>query len=106
MACGYGVPERHTTILKRCDMKLNAVRLAARTRTACVWSCRRIEPQTQGGGRKRAGECRARPSARAARKATRTKAVAAHSRPQDGPLVLRVSADRRLKTCSRPGAVE
>ena len=38
VACGYGVPERHTTILKRCDMKLNAVRLTAHTRKACVWS--------------------------------------------------------------------
>ena len=38
VACGYGDPERHTTILKRCDMKLNAVRLTARTRKACVWS--------------------------------------------------------------------
>ena len=38
VACGYEVPERHTTILKRCDMKLDAVRLAARTRKACVWS--------------------------------------------------------------------
>ena len=25
VACGYGDPERHTTILKRCDMKLDAV---------------------------------------------------------------------------------
>ena len=38
VACGYGDPERHTTILKRCDMKLDAVRLTARTRKACVWS--------------------------------------------------------------------
>ena len=38
VACGYGDPERHTTILKRCDMKLDAVWLAARTREACVWS--------------------------------------------------------------------
>ena len=38
VACGYGDPERHTTILKRCDMKLNAARLTARTRKACVWS--------------------------------------------------------------------
>ena len=61
VACGYGDPERHTTILKRCDMKLDAVRLAARTCKACVWSCKRIEPQTQGGGRQRPGECRALP---------------------------------------------
>ena len=94
----YGVPERHTTIVKRCDMKLDAARLAARTCKACVWSCKRIEPQTQGGGWQRPGECRARPSARAAGMASSTKAVAAHSRPQDGPLVLRVSAHRRLKT--------
>ena len=38
VACGYGDPERHTTILKRCDMKLHAARLAARMRKACVWS--------------------------------------------------------------------
>ena len=38
VACGFGDPERHTTILKRCDMKLNAVRLTAHTRKACVWS--------------------------------------------------------------------
>ena len=67
---------------------------------------RATDPETVAAERGQEGECRARPSARAARKATRTKAVAAHSRPQDGPLVLRVSADRRLKTCSWPGAVE
>ena len=106
VACGYGYPERHTTILKRCDMKLDAARLAARTCKACVWSCKRIEPQTQGGGRQRPGECRARPSARAAGMASSTKAVAAHSQPQDGPLVLRVSAHRRSKPGSRLGAVE
>ena len=38
VACGYGLPERHTSILKRCDMKLDAVRLVACTRTACVWT--------------------------------------------------------------------
>ena len=83
----YGVPERHTTIVNRCDMKLDAVPLTAPMRTAHVgWWIEllmdAIESQAQGGGPVRSDELRAHASARAAGMVGQMKAAAADSRPE------------------------
>ena len=62
----YGVPERHTTIVKRCDMKLDAVHPCAQLMSAGGLSCGRIESQARGGGPVRSDELRAHVSTRAA----------------------------------------
>ena len=41
-ACGYGDPERHLTIVKRCNMELDAVLLMSCAYTADGLGCERI----------------------------------------------------------------
>jgi hypothetical protein len=54
----YGLPERHTTIAKRCDMKLDAVPLTAPMRTAHVgWWIEQLMDRATGP-RWRSGEAR------------------------------------------------
>ena len=78
----YGLPERHTTIVKRCDMKLDAVHPCAQLMSADGLSCGRIESQARGGGPVRADELRAHTSARAAGMVGQMKAAEADSRPE------------------------
>ena len=103
-ACGYGDPERHLTIVKRCNMELDAVLLMSCAYTADGLGCERIESRDQGGGPARPAGLRARPSTRAAGMVSQMKAAVARSRPEDRSAAPRDRSCCRLKTYSRPGA--
>ena len=103
-ACGYGDPERHLTIVKRCNMELDAVLLMSCAYTADGLGCERIESRDQGGGPTRPAGLRARPSTRVAGMVSQMKAAVARSRPEDRSAAPRDGSCCRLKTYSRPGA--
>ena len=103
-ACGYGDPERHLTIVKRCNMELDAVLLMSCAYTADGLGCERIESRDQGGGPTRPAGLRARPSARVAGMVSQMKAAVARSRPEDRSAAPRDGSCCRLKTYSQPGA--
>ena len=101
-ACGYGDPERHLTIVKRCNMELDAVLLMSCAYTADGLGCERIESRDQGGGPTRPAGLRARPSARVAGMVSQMKAAVARSRPEDRSTAPCDGSCCRLKTSSRP----
>ena len=103
-ACGYRVPERHTTTVKRCNMVLDAVLLMSCAYTADGLGCGRIESRDQGGGPTRPAGLRARPSTRVAGMVSQMKAAVARSRPEDRSAAPRDGCCCRLKTYSRRGA--
>ena len=103
-ACGYRVPERHTTTVKRCNMELDAVLLMSCAYTADGLGCERIESRDQGGGPTRPAGLRSRPSTRAAGMVSQMKAAVARSRPEDRSAAPRDGSCCRLKTYSQPGA--
>ena len=103
-ACGYRVPERHTTTVKRCNMVLDAVLLMSCAYTADGLGCGRIESRDQGGGPTRPAGLRARPSTRVAGMVSQMKAAVARSRPEDRSAAPHDGSCCRLKTYSRPGA--
>ena len=78
----YRLPERHTTVVKRCDMKLDAVHPCAQLMSADGLSCGRIESRARGGGPVTSDELRAHASARAAGMVGQMKAAEADSRPE------------------------
>ena len=93
----FGDPERHATIVKRCDTELDAVPLAAPLRTAGGLSCGQIELRAKDGGPAAQGELRDRCRARAARTVSEVKAEAGRGRPELGSAAPRVRAHCRLK---------
>ena len=103
-ACGYGDPGRHLTIVKRCNMVLDAVLLMSCAYTADGLSCERIESRDQGGCPTRPAGLRARPSTRAAGMVSQIKAAVARSRPEDRSAAPRDGSCCRLKTYSQLGA--
>ena len=103
-ACGYGDPERHLAIVKRCNMELDAVLLMSCAYTADGLGCEQIESRDQGGGPTRPAGLRARPTACAAGMVSQMKAAVARSRPEDRSPAPRDGSCCRLKTYSRPGA--